>query len=152
MRVARRLALAVLSGLVDALVLIVVFVYLVPLALDSVLRSVGSSLAEVLGSDPLDYALALLPLFLGIATAARALSGTIYEPLLRALNALIAFYLLLYFTNGGRLEITGINVGGALVDVSLDVSVPLIIVLLFATLPGIVSPFIEFLEKWALKR
>lgn len=136
---------ALIYALIDALLIVLLFVYLIPLAIDQLLKAVGGGLEEVTGINLEEATVGVLPLFIGIYAAARALRGTIYSAILRGLGSLIAFYLILYFSNAGIIDVRGISVDGVRLDFYLDLTPLLVIVLLFATLPGVVTPFIEYL-------
>ncbi|MCE4621530.1 MAG: hypothetical protein F7B95_03710 [Desulfurococcales archaeon] len=144
-RLGSRVLRALLYALIDALLIVLLFVYLIPLAIDQLLRTVGGGLEEVTGINLEEATVGVLPLFIGIYAAARALKGTIYSAILRGLGSLIAFYLILYFSNAGIIDVRGVSIDGMQLDFYLDLTPLLVIVLLFATLPGVVTPFIEYL-------
>ena len=81
-------------------------------------------------------------LFIGLSLAATALKGTIYSPLIGALESILGFAVILYFMNGGIIE-ASLNYGGP-VTVMLDISPILWEIFLFFTIPGVVLPFVEY--------
>ncbi len=84
----------------------------------------------------------LVFLFFGLSLAATALKGTLYAPLVKALESILGFAIVAYFLNGGVVSAT-INYGGQ-VTVVLDLSPILYEIFLFFTVPGVVLPFVEY--------
>ncbi len=89
----------------------------------------------------------LIFLFLGLSIAADALRGTIYSPLIGALESILGFAVVVHFLNGGAISVS-LNLGGP-ISVTLDLSPVLMEIFLFFTLPGVVLPFVEYFMKEA---
>ncbi len=88
----------------------------------------------------------LVFLFMGLSLASTALKGTIYSPLIGALESILGFAVVVYLLDGGVVSVS-LNYAGP-VSVTLDLSPILMEVFLFFTLPGVVLPFVEyFLRK-----
>ncbi len=84
-------------------------------------------------------------LFIGLSLAATAMKGTIYSPLIGALESILGFEIILYFMNGGIIE-ASLNYGGP-ITVMLDISPILWEIFLFFTIPGVILPFVEYFVR-----
>jgi len=88
----------------------------------------------------------MIAVFVLLSLAATALKGTIYAPLINALESVLGFAIIVYLLNGGIIS-ASLNYGGP-VTVTLDISPILMEIFLFFTVPGVVLPFIDyFLEE-----
>ncbi len=88
----------------------------------------------------------LVFLFMGLSLASTALKGTIYSPLIGALESILGFAVVVYLLDGGVVSVS-LDYAGP-VSVTLDLSPILMEVFLFFTLPGVVLPFVDyFLRK-----
>jgi len=143
--VAGRIAKAVAYGAVGMLFYVLMYLYLLPRAIAGLTGDLGSGIAEAASNR--DVLLTFAVFFLGLSAAARALRGSIYQPLLHAISSLVGFFVLLYFTNGGVLEST-IGSSGGTMRVMLDISPVLYVVFFFMTVPGIIIPFIEYFLRF----
>ncbi len=118
------------------------FAVVIPLLIS---RLLGGLAAEELVPETGELT-GLVFLFMGLSLASTALKGTIYSPLIGALESILGFAVVVYLLDGGVVSVS-LNYAGP-VSVTLDLSPILMEVFLFFTLPGVVLPFVEyFLRK-----
>ena len=118
------------------------FAVVIPLLIS---RLLGGLAAEELVPETGELT-GLVFLFMGLSLASTALKGTIYSPLIGALESILGFAVVVYLLDGGVVSVS-LNYAGP-VSVTLDLSPILMEVFLFFTLPGVVLPFVDyFLRK-----
>ena len=119
------------------------FAVVIPLLIS---RLLGGLAAEELVPETGELT-GLVFLFMGLSLASTALKGTIYSPLIGALESILGFAVVVYLLDGGVVSVS-LNYAGP-VSVTLDLSPILMEVFLFFTLPGVVLPFVEYFMKEA---
>ncbi len=87
-------------------------------------------------------------LFLGLSVAASTLTGTIAEPIIRAVSAILGFAFLLLILWGGTFHAEA-AVGNASLIVTMDLKPIVIIYFVFITVPSVFLPLLWFLVKKA---
>ncbi|MDK2384524.1 MAG: hypothetical protein QI199_06940 [Candidatus Korarchaeota archaeon] len=117
------------------------FAVIIPLLVN---RLLGGIVSEVIVPETGELT-GLIFLFMGLSLAAAALRGTIYSPLIGALESILGFAVVVYFLDGGVVSVS-LDYGGP-ISVTLDLSPILMEVFLFFTLPGVVLPFVEYFIK-----
>jgi len=117
------------------------FAVIIPLMVNRLLGEIAS---EVIVPETGELT-GLIFLFMGLSLAATALRGTIYSPLIGALESILGFAVVVYFLDGGIVSVS-LDYGGP-ISVTLDLSPILMEVFLFFTLPGVVLPFVEYFLK-----
>ncbi len=117
------------------------FAVIIPLLVNRLLGGIAS---EVIVPETGELT-GLVFLFMGLSLAATALRGTIYSPLIGALESILGFAVVVYFLDGGVVSVS-LDYGGP-ISVTLDLSPILMEVFLFFTLPGVVLPFVEYFLK-----
>lgn len=136
---------AIAHGAIGMIFYVLLYLYILPKAITGLAGDLASQVAEAATNT--EVLLTFAVFFLGLSTAARALRGSIYQPLLHAISSLVGFFVLLYFTNGGVLDST-IQSGEGMMHIMLDLSPVLYVVFFFMTVPGIVIPFIEYFLRF----
>jgi len=117
------------------------FAVIIPLLVNRLLGGIAS---EVIVPETGELT-GLIFLFMGLSLTATALRGTIYSPLIGALESILGFAVVVYFLDGGIVSVS-LDYGGP-ISVTLDLSPILMEVFLFFTLPGVVLPFVEYFLK-----
>ena len=87
-------------------------------------------------------------LFLGLSIAASTLTGTIAEPIIRAVSAILGFAFLLLILWGGMLHAEA-TVGDASLIVTMDLKPIVITYFIFITVPSVILPLLWFLVRKA---
>jgi hypothetical protein len=87
-------------------------------------------------------------LFLGLSVAASALTGTVVEPIIRAVSAILGFAFLLLILWGGTLHAEAV-VEGAKLTVTMDLKPIVITYFVFVTVPSVILPLAWFLVRKA---
>ena len=133
-----RLADILVKGVLWGAYYWLLFAVIIPLLVNRLLGGIASGVivpetGELTG---------LIFLFMGLSLAATALRGTIYSPLIGALESILGFAVVVYFLDGGVVSVS-LDYGGP-ISVTLDLSPILMEVFLFFTLPGVVLPFVEY--------
>jgi len=137
-----RIVTAILLGILDVIYIIIVFLIILPYLLANAL---GPYAQHVLPEETPDYWWISIGILIGLSTAARALKGTVYSPVLRGAASLYAFLLFLSYLEGKTVvTVSGINVGGATMSFSLDLTPLIFAATVFLLLPSIVSPLLNF--------
>ncbi len=114
------------------------FAVVIPLLVNRLLGGIAS---EVIVPETGELT-GLIFLFMGLSLAATALRGTIYSPLIGALESILGFAVVVYLLDGGIVSVS-LNYGGP-ISVTLDLSPILMEIFLFFTLPGVVLPFVDY--------
>ncbi len=137
----KRIVDVAVEGILWGLYYWLLFALLIPLVID---RFLGG-LPQVQVTQSGGNLLIIVLLFIGLSLAATALKGTIYSPLIGALESILGFAIILYFMNGGVIT-ASLNYGGP-VTVTLDISPILWEIFLFFTMPGAILPFVEYFMR-----
>jgi len=137
-----RIVTAILLGILDVIYIVIVFLIVLPYLLANAL---GPYAQHALPEGTPDYWWISIGILIGLTTAARALKGTIYSPVLRGAASLYAFFLFLSYLEGKTVvTVSGIDVGGATMSFSLDLTPLIFAATVFLLLPSIVSPLLNF--------
>lgn len=145
-RLARSLAAGVVKGV--AYYLLVVYVspllsyYLYTAALAPLAG--GAAGAPVALPLPRKAFLAAGFLFLGLSVAASALAGTLAEPLIRALSAVLGFAFLLLILWGGVLR-AQTSFEDTSLSITLDLRPLAVTYFVFVTIPSVILPLVWYL-------
>jgi len=141
-KIVDRIVTAILLGLLDVIYIVIVFLIVLPYLLANAL---GPYAQHVLPEGTPGYWWVSIGILIGLSTAARALKGTIYSPVLRGAASLYAFFLFLSYLEGKTVvTVSGIDVGGATMSFSLDLTPLIFAATVFLLLPSIVSPLLNF--------
>ncbi len=138
-----RTSKALFKGVLDALFVVVLYFIGLPLLMKLVLGPYSEYL-------PVEEEPFLVGAFIiiGLSAAARGLEGYILSPVLRSASHFFAFIIAAWSIGSTRIELLGIEVGEAIVGVSLDVAPLLASVVVFLLMPGVILPMIDyFLER-----
>jgi len=140
---ARRLARALLFGVLEALLLALIYLYLFPML-------AAYALGPYLGGAALafdgDVYIAFIGVLVGLSTAARALEGTVFQPILQAASNFFAFLVFSYYiAYSGTVRVDGIRVGPATVaTVELDLRPMALAAAVFILAPSVVNTFVSY--------
>jgi len=138
-----RIATAFLHGVIDVVYIVVMFLIVLPSLITSAL---GPYAEEALPGGTPDYWWVSIGILVGLSSAARALKGTIYSPVLRGAASLFAFFLFLSYLEGRTtISVSGISVGEASMSFSIDITPLIFAATVFILLPSIVAPLLNFL-------
>jgi len=139
----RRLARALVFGALEALMLAFLYLYLFPtLAAYALGPYLGG--AE-LGFDRNVY-IAFIGVLVGLSTTARALEGTVFQPIFQAASNFFAFLVFSYYiAYSGTVRVEGISVGpGAVAAVELDLRPMALAAGVFLLAPSVVNAFVSY--------
>ena len=138
-----RLVRSVAWGVVKGVIFYLVVVKVSPLISASLYASLSRDIQNLVLPAPRGVFLASGFLFIGLSTAAAALRGTIAEPLIRAVTAVIAFAFTALVLWGGALDVT-VQEYGASLRVYLDLKPLLVTYFVFVTVPGALLPLVWY--------
>lgn len=142
MNIKERLLDVLVEGILWSLYYWLLFAILLPWLIS---RFMGG-LIEGIEAISISNLAGMIAVFVLLSLAATALKGTIYAPLINALESVLGFAIIVYLLNGGIIS-ASLNYGGP-VTATLDISPILMEIFLFFTVPGVVLPFIDyFLEE-----
>ncbi len=134
----KRILDVALGGILWGLYYWLLFTLLIPILVDKFLGGLPQiKLMQTEGNLTI-----IMLLFIGLSLAATALKGTIYSPLIRALESILGFEVVLYFMDGGVIR-ASLDYGGPII-IMLDISPILWEIFLFFTVPGVILPFVEY--------
>ncbi len=142
MKIKERLLDVLIEGILWSLYYWLLFAILLPWIVSRFMRGLIDGIKAI----PISNLTGIIVVFVLLSLAATALKGTIYAPLINALESILGFAVVIYLLNGGIIS-ASLSYGGP-VTVTLDISPILMEIFLFFTVPGVVLPFIDyFLEE-----
>ncbi len=139
-----------ISGILEALLVIVIFLYVLPILFNLLLQKYGGGTQVPIEMYSAKY-YAILFTVLGLSVASKALKGTIFRPILSSAGNLLAFLYALSFIGTGVITVENIEVSGMLLSVSIDLGIIMIIMLAFFAVPAVVMPFITYFTDEIVK-
>jgi len=143
MDLARRIARALVFGVIEALILAFIYLYLFPML-------TAYALGPYLGDAELGFNrnvyIAFLGVLVGLSTTARALEGTVFQPIFQAASNFFAFLVFSYYiAYSGTVRVDGISVGpGAVAAVELDLRPLALAAAVFLMAPSVVNAFVSY--------
>ncbi len=131
-----------IGGIVDALVAIIIFLYLLPLVFKLLLSKLGATEIPIELFTPEYYV--ILFTVVGLSVVSKTLKGTIFRPVLASAANMLAFIYVVSFLGAGLIHIENIRIEGLIVSATLDLGMIMIIMLAFFAIPSVIMPFITY--------
>ncbi|MCE4627747.1 MAG: hypothetical protein F7C34_01165 [Desulfurococcales archaeon] len=130
-----------LKGVLDAALLVILYLEIFPLLMERLYESMGYSAPNYVSS-------VYLTVLVGISIltiSARLLRDTFLEPVLRAsANLMGILYVLSYLGTDTLVEVNNIPAGDYMLDIKFDLGPLLLIFFGFFVAPGVIMPFISY--------
>ncbi len=139
---AEELVKRTISGIIEAIIIILIYLYLFPLVLNKLYSTFGYSYS-LFGPSKNVY-LAALIIIVGLGITSKILRGSILSPVLRAAANMIGIIYVLSLMGNGVITVEGLQSGGYTLDVTFDLSPIMIIFFAFFAVPGVIMPFITY--------
>ena len=137
----------VLHGLLEGFILWSLYSYVVPLVFQRLMTTVPQARYYVKSMIPsTEYLITYLAFFVGLSTAASILSGTVYGPILITLLNVVGFFILLSILRGGVIE-WSLIADKTRIDVCIDISVIIVVIFAFITIPSIAFSFLRYVRS-----
>jgi len=146
MGLAARIAKAVLLGILEGALLILGYAYLLPWATSKVLGPYAEGLHPIQLTQTY---LATIGIILGLSTAARALEGTVFSPILRSSSALFAYLVYVYYIGINRMVEVTLRGSTYVEKIRFDLLPIAASAAIFLLAPSVVLPFISYFERLA---
>ncbi len=133
-----------LIGILDAALLAIIYLEVLPLLLNRLYESIGYTTTSYMSSA---YTAVLVGISI-LTVSARLLKGKFLEPVLRAsANLMGVLYALSYLGTNALIEINNIQAGDYKIDIKFDLGPLLLIFFGFFVVPGVIMPFISYYYK-----
>ena len=146
MGLAAKIVRAIVLGLLEGALLVIGYAYILPWATSEVLGPYAEGLRPLQLTQTY---IAAIGIILGLSTAARALSGTIFSPILRSSSSLFAYLVYVHYIGVNRIVEVTLYDSTYVERVKLDLLPIAASAAIFLLAPSVVLPFISYFERLA---
>lgn len=139
-----------LKGLIDGLLYVILYMFLVPLLLSFILRQAGAEgyLSYLTSAYPEGILIMYIAIFEALTVASRIFRDNVISPFLRSLDSLLGVLITVYLVNsampGGYIRASLELATNEMVYISIGVYPLILAFLLTILLPLAILPFVEY--------
>ncbi len=142
----RSVAREAVMGVIEGIVYVLLYVYLLPLLVSYLGLLAGQPTVESAYSIPVAGLVTYIAVFEALSVASRVMRNSVFSPIFRSILALMSLVVVLYILQSvmpGGLITSSYTYGQAKYYLSLSVYPLILIFVAFLVLPGAIMPFID---------
>ncbi len=143
----REVAREAVVGVIEGLVYVLLYVYLLPLLISYMGVLAGQPGIESAYSAPVANLVTYIAVFEALSVTSRVMRNSVFSPIFRSILALTGLVVVLYIMQTvmpGGLIMSSYAYGQARYSLSLSVYPLILIFVVFLVLPGVIMPFIDY--------